>query len=599
MIIRAVPPMRASPFSAFFSTSGLWLASTIAPIVIVALLIVFYGVDVPQNDEWNHLQRYYHLATGAGSWSDLTEAHNGNRLFASLLLYFGLIALTHWNARIIMFASLLLALATFLIIRRWARRDAFGLSAVQTRFWLLLAAWLMFSANQFENWLMGMQLAWFMALLASVQGIWLISQQRLDAASMLTAGLAGVVATFSVGAGLAFWPASTALLVLRALHERRPFLPVVTWIIAGIFVLILYFHGLRSGSETASLSFGAQHPLQLGFFAISMLGASAFSVAGSASPPRADMLGLAIGAFGIAAAALLVLHDLHRNRKDLRPMLFPAGLIALALGCVLMASVARVGGGPAAAYASRYITATTPFWVGLSFFALRAWSPDAGEFAIWRTFCARGVVLILCCGAVVDAFFYIPGLRDWREVLEVGRHELVRGQVKSYMAYLHPGLPQAVEEGRPLLKRLGLSVFREGQRLQPPVVPQPLHEFSQRIEAVEAMPRSMNRPAKLHFRITNTGSESWSRFGENGGNLAVNLASVWLNEDSSQVVIEGARAHLDADLAPGDAEVLALGVSPPDNPGHYILRISAVQEGVAWFYERGGRPLDVPITIGH
>jgi hypothetical protein len=35
----------------------------------------------------------------------------------------------------------------------------------------------------------------------------------------------------------------------------------------------------------------------------------------------------------------------------------------------------------------------------------------------------------------------------------------------------------------------------------------------------------------------------------------------------------------------------------PKKPGKYILRISMVQEGVAWFYMADGGYLDIPATV--
>jgi hypothetical protein len=39
-------------------------------------------------------------------------------------------------------------------------------------------------------------------------------------------------------------------------------------------------------------------------------------------------------------------------------------------------------------------------------------------------------------------------------------------------------------------------------------------------------------------------------------------------------------------------------VRAPDAPGRYTLRLSLVQEGVAWFDARGARPLDLVVDVG-
>jgi hypothetical protein len=61
--------------------------------------------------------------------------------------------------------------------------------------------------------------------------------------------------------------------------------------------------------------------------------------------------------------------------------------------------------------------------------------------------------------------------------------------------------------------------------------------------------------------------------------------------------MDGKRTPLPAPLAPGGSVVLRLEVEAPTIGGSYLLRLSMVQEHVAWFDARGGHPLDLPITV--
>jgi hypothetical protein len=47
--------------------------------------------------------------------------------------------------------------------------------------------------------------------------------------------------------------------------------------------------------------------------------------------------------------------------------------------------------------------------------------------------------------------------------------------------------------------------------------------------------------------------------------------------------------------APGAAATVT--AEAPADPGGYVLRITRVQENVAWFDNRGMKPLDLPISI--
>ena len=61
--------------------------------------------------------------------------------------------------------------------------------------------------------------------------------------------------------------------------------------------------------------------------------------------------------------------------------------------------------------------------------------------------------------------------------------------------------------------------------------------------------------------------------------------------------IEGKRTTLPGTVAPGEAVSLAATVVAPDEPGSYVLRVSLVQEGVAWFMSKGAPPLDIPAVV--
>lgn len=71
-----------------------------------------------------------------------------------------------------------------------------------------------------------------------------------------------------------------------------------------------------------------------------------------------------------------------------------------------------------------------------------------------------------------------------------------------------------------------------------------------------------------------------------GGN-PVHLSYHWLDRNGRVVVFEGARTEMDPPLGAGRQLVYDIGVTAPDTPGDYILRLTLVQEGVAWFAQFG------------
>ena len=73
----------------------------------------------------------------------------------------------------------------------------------------------------------------------------------------------------------------------------------------------------------------------------------------------------------------------------------------------------------------------------------------------------------------------------------------------------------------------------------------------------------------------------------------------WLNERAqSPVVFDGERTGIAPPLEPGEKREVAMKVKAPDLPGHYILRITLVQESVRWFDELVPPvKCDVPISV--
>jgi SAM-dependent methyltransferase len=92
--------------------------------------------------------------------------------------------------------------------------------------------------------------------------------------------------------------------------------------------------------------------------------------------------------------------------------------------------------------------------------------------------------------------------------------------------------------------------------------------------------------AVVPVRVTNSSPHPWPAAGKDGWYL-VTVANHWLDRNGTRVVNDDARAALTADLQPGETAVVELEVRAPDGAGRYQLEVDLVQEGVAWFGDRG------------
>jgi hypothetical protein len=113
------------------------------------------------------------------------------------------------------------------------------------------------------------------------------------------------------------------------------------------------------------------------------------------------------------------------------------------------------------------------------------------------------------------------------------------------------------------------------------------------------MPKQMSIGAekvKIEVDVTNNSSAKWFALlpGRSGIN-SVRLAYRWWRD--KEMVMEGGRAELPADLGPGGTAKLSLEISPPKTPGKHTLRIELLQEAVVWFGDAGGCKAEAIVRV--
>ena len=78
----------------------------------------------------------------------------------------------------------------------------------------------------------------------------------------------------------------------------------------------------------------------------------------------------------------------------------------------------------------------------------------------------------------------------------------------------------------------------------------------------------------------------------------VHISYHWISPGGHTIVAEGLRNKLLPPLAPDERRKYLVKVAPPDAPGEWILRITLVQECIAWFDENGLQCfVDLPLTL--
>jgi hypothetical protein len=98
----------------------------------------------------------------------------------------------------------------------------------------------------------------------------------------------------------------------------------------------------------------------------------------------------------------------------------------------------------------------------------------------------------------------------------------------------------------------------------------------------------------VRLRVENTTAEVWRP--EDGYAASYQV----FDPESDMLVLEGVRAPLPRELAPGESVEVEVAVEFPREPGRYRAYVSAMREQVCWFYERGARftVIDVEVSAG-
>ncbi len=571
---------------------------TVLPILLVAALVFWFGVDAPLIDHWSmveDLKRYY-----AGTWglSDLFRSHNGHRLFVPRLILVPLADLTGWNTRVEMGLNLVAALGILWVLGRRIRR-CLGATGATSPMWVLpVVSLALFSLNQWENWLWGFQINVFLVVLWVVWGFEFFGGWALMAGRYLGAVLFGLLATLTQGSGLVYWPVGAAMiLAIREVSPRRSGALLLLWLAIAAAVYVVYFQRLPEDSTFEVSRFAVESPWRYLRFVLSLLGAPVVSFSGSAWPPRESSVAPAVGAIGLVLYAVSARRAIHRLGPERAHLLLPLlGWAAFSLGVTFQIGISRGVVGPAGAMASRYMTLTTPFWISLLGHLAVASRPPAEPVPgragrEWPVALMRLAVASLAVLMLASSVHSVPVFPAHHALEAPARAEMLRGEVDGFLQRLHPRV-ESVRKYLDVLRAHRLSVFREPPgAVTPPARPVPLRSFAQSItlkSALSSMPAG--GVTSLRVRVSNPSEESWPAEGDGFGHYAVRLSYHWFDSADRAVVFNGRRTLLPRDIHPGESVQLTAEIEAPETPGQYVLRLTMVQEIVKWFDADGGGP---------
>lgn len=109
---------------------------------------------------------------------------------------------------------------------------------------------------------------------------------------------------------------------------------------------------------------------------------------------------------------------------------------------------------------------------------------------------------------------------------------------------------------------------------------------------------AVGEQSTVEVRFKNSSTMTWPSKPNSKGKLAVNFSYHWLSSTGEMVVFDGLRTALPNDVKAGESVQLQPAIKAPDRPGSYLLELTLVQEGNAWFPEvDGDNKVTVPVSV--
>ena len=146
---------------------------TLVPIIFLIVSVMKYHVNIPFVDAWEFIPLLEKSYTGALTFDDFWVQHNEHRPLFSRIILLVLARLTSWNTAYEVGVNTLLGIMVFVVVV-WQLQTLRSKS--RNIIWLIpIVSVLIFSLNQFENWLFGWTMHIFLNVLAVVTGIKLLT----------------------------------------------------------------------------------------------------------------------------------------------------------------------------------------------------------------------------------------------------------------------------------------------------------------------------------------------------------------------------------------------------------------------------------------
>jgi len=362
---------------------------TLLPVILLIWFTSRYFVEIPFWDEFLIPRLMMEIESGKMTLlSACWRLHNEHRLFFPTLIMLELAKLAAWNIRAECWLIFLLAIGCFYIICRFLIE---GLAKGYTWLAIMASSFLIFSLNQWENWLWGFQIEILLMEFCFLLALYAVTRPDLKIRHMAAASVFSLISSFSFGTGLLSWPLVALTLLL---HRPRRIYAAIAFISMFIAVLALYFYGYKKPESHPSILAFTSNPGEFIAYIFMFLGY-----------PIADSHALMLGGIALTwfIAGNIIVFKKNLTSPNTQIAMLVMGLFAIS--SAILIAFGRIGFGAEQALSSRYITIANLLWLS-----------DIGYLYLGLQLLGKKYVLLKEIITALCLVAMIPGyMRGWHE----------------------------------------------------------------------------------------------------------------------------------------------------------------------------------------
>jgi hypothetical protein len=419
------------------------------PLIFLISNIYYFKVNVPWDDEWNFISTINKFYTHTLPISDLWIPVNEHRIVLPMMIYLNLIKYTSWDNAYMLIPSVFLATVLFIFVSREIRKLFINLHIKS--FWPFVSISIMiFSINQFENWMQSAQLSVFLCVLSLLLGLKMLLRRIINLKIFILACLSGIIATFSFGYGILIWPIGLFFLLIKHQKNNKKKY-ILIWTFISTIILKLYFTNLKTPpviySSMSFYGFIRSFVLYILLFIGRPLGVILYH-----KPVISVIVGTLGLGFNIYAFFVIFKKKIVCSRLLYIPLLFSL----ITIGCAVITALSRAGSGYEQAHSSRYISVANFIWIS-NIILITIVSQKIKKFSmvlsIFQTF-----FFILIISASIRS---VKEMRIFSDMFKEGRDAILRNTpLLDLPKIVHPDHKNYIESVL-ILKKFKLSLYKK------------------------------------------------------------------------------------------------------------------------------------------